>query len=314
MRGESASRLPFAEKPVTEYSFARQNWFPNLAAEHRAARETVAVFDQTGFSKFIFKGRDVVKVLQRLCGNNVDVPIGRTVYTGMFNQRGGFESDLTLVRLAADEYYLVSGAAQTWRDLDWIRRNIRHDDHAEVADITAAFGVLGLMGPNARRLLERVTDADLSNQAFPFGAAREIGVGQATVRAVRITYVGELGWELHVPMEQLAPVYDTLMAAGRDLRVTNAGHYAINSLRLEKGHRAWGAELSPDDRSDAEAFRVLAEERTHGRLHGLAIAVHGAVETPPEVVEAADLLLPSPREAAAVLNALARAASVRLTA
>jgi 4-methylaminobutanoate oxidase (formaldehyde-forming) len=234
-------------KPIVEYSFGRQNWFDYHAAEHRAARERVAIFDQTGFSKYTFKGRDTVMVLQRLCGNNVDVPIGKTVYTGMFNERGGFESDLTLVRLAADEFYIISGTAQTWRDLDWIRRNIRRDEHAEVIDVTGAFGVLGVMGPNARKLLNRVTDADLSNEAFPFGTAREISVGQAMVRAIRITYVGELGWELHVPMEQLVLVYDNLTAAGSDLGVSNAGHYAINSLRLEKGYRAWGAELSPDD-------------------------------------------------------------------
>jgi len=215
----------------------------------------------------VVQGRDAVGVLQRLCGNNVNVPVGKTVYTGLFNERGGFESDLTLVRLAAEEFYLISGTAQTWRDLEWIKRNIRRDEHAEVADITSAFGVLGVMGPNARGLLSRVTDANLSNDAFPFGTVREISVGQATARAIRITYVGELGWELHVPTEQLAPVYDTLMAAGNDLGVTNAGHYAINSLRLEKGYRAWGAELSPDDNplEAGLAFAVAWDKAFIGR-------------------------------------------------
>jgi 4-methylaminobutanoate oxidase (formaldehyde-forming) len=193
------------------------------------------------------KGRDAVAVLQRLCGNNVDVPAGKTVYTGMFNERGGFESDLTVVRTGEDEFYLISGTAQTWRDLDWLRRGIQHQEHAEAVDVTNAFGVLGLMGPNSRALLSRVTDADLSNEAFPFATTREISLGLATVRAVRITYVGELGWELHVPSDQFSRVYDTLREAGKDLEVANAGHYAINSLRLEKGYRAWGAELSPDD-------------------------------------------------------------------
>jgi heterotetrameric sarcosine oxidase gamma subunit len=237
----------FATMPSVEYSFGRQNWFANHAAEHRACREKVALFDQTGFSKYIVRGRDAVVVLQRLCGNNIDVPVGRTVYTGLFNERGGFESDLTAVRLAPDEFYLISGTAQTWRDLDWIRRDIRGQEHAEAVDVTNAFGVLGVMGPNARALLGRVTDADLSNEGFPFGTAREIGLGMATVRAVRITYVGELGWELHVPMDQLTLAYGTLMGVADDLDVANAGHYAINSLRLEKGYRAWGAELSPDD-------------------------------------------------------------------
>lgn len=237
----------FASTPKMDYSFGRQNWFANHAAEHRAARENVAIFDQSAFSKLTLKGQNAVQVLQRVCGNNVDVPTGKTVYTGLFNDRGGFESDLTLVRTAEDEFYLITGTAQTVRDANWIRRHVRRDEHAEVVDVTNSFGVLGLMGPNARHLLSRVTDADLSNEAFPFGTAQFINVGRATVHAVRLTYVGELGWELHVPMEQLEMVYTTLVAAGIEFDLTNAGHYAINSLRLEKGYRAWSAELSPDD-------------------------------------------------------------------
>jgi sarcosine dehydrogenase len=234
-------------KPVAQYSFGRQNWFQCHAVEHRAAREAVAIFDQTGFSKFVFKGRDVATVLQRLCGNNVDVPVGQAVYTGLFNARGGIESDLTVIRVAATEYLIITGSSQTVRDFDWISRNLRPDEQAALVDVTHGLSVLGVMGPRSRTLLSRVTDADLSNFAFPFLSSRVIGIGQATVRAVRLTYVGELGWELQVPMDQAVMVYDTLMAAGKDLGITNAGHYAINSLRLEKGYRAWGAELSPDD-------------------------------------------------------------------
>ncbi len=237
----------YAVEPSIEYSFGRQNWFDNHAAEHRACRERVALFDQTGFSKFLCQGRDAVNVLQRLCGNNVDVPIGRAVYTGMFNERGGFESDLSLVRLGPDQYYLVSGTAQTVRDLDWITRHIRRDERAELTDVTRAYSGMGVMGPQSRALLTRVTDANLAHDAFPFGTAQTISIGRATVRAVRLTYVGELGWELHVAADQTTLVYDALMAAGRDLGVANAGHYAINSLRLEKGYRAWGADISPDD-------------------------------------------------------------------
>lgn len=237
----------YAEQPVVDYSFGRQNWFANHAAEHRATRENVAVFDQTGFSKFVFKGDDVVSVLQRLCGNNVDVPIGQAVYTGLFNERGGFESDLTVVRTSPRAYFIITGSSQTVRDFDWITSNLRAGERAELVDVTSAYSILGVMGPNSRALLSRITEADLSNTAFPFLSSRVIGIGDATVRAVRITYVGELGWELHVPMDQAALVYDTIMTAGNDLGVTNAGHYAINSLRLEKGYRAWGAELSPDD-------------------------------------------------------------------
>ena len=238
---------PAGMRPEMQYSFSRQNWFDCHAAEHRAAREQVALFDQSGFSKLILKGRDALAVLQRLCGNEMDVPDGRAVYTGMFNERGGFESDLTAVRLSPDEFYLVTGTAQAVHDSDWITRHIQPHEHAELVDVTEAFGVIGVMGPNSRALLQRVADADLSAEAFPFGTAREIGIGQATARAVRITYVGELGWELHVPTSQLDIVYATLLRAGKDLGATHAGHYAINSLRLEKGYRAWGAELSPDD-------------------------------------------------------------------
>jgi len=165
----------------------------------------------------------------------------------MLNERGGFESDLTLVRLAPDEFYLVTGTAQVVRDFEWITRHIQHGERAALIDVTSAFGVLGVMGPKSRALLRRVTDADLSNEAFPFGRASLMSIGCATVRAVRRTYVGELGWELHAPMDQLTLAYDALIESGRDLGAVNAGHYAINSLRLEKGYRAWGAELSPDD-------------------------------------------------------------------
>ena len=234
-------------KPVTEYAFGRQNWFPCHAAEHRAAREAVAVFDQSAFSKLTLRGRDALRVLQRLCGNNIDVAPGRTVYTGLFNARGGFESDLTVVRLSETEFYVITGTSQNVRDAHWLTTHLESGEQAELTDVTSQFGVLGVMGPRSRELLGRVTEADLSHTSFPFGTAQSIPIGLATARAVRLTYVGELGWELHVPIEQLSLAYQTLMAAGADLGVVNAGHYAINSLRLEKGYRAWGAELSPDD-------------------------------------------------------------------
>ena len=235
------------QKPVVEYSFARQNWFENHAREHEACRENVAIFDQTGFSKFIFKGPDALAVLQWLCGAEMDVPIGKAVYTGLFNARGCFESDLTVIRTALDEFYIVTGTSQTWRDQDWIRRNMRPGERAQLTDVTEAFSVISVMGPNARKLLQPLTDANLSNQTFPFGTSQLISIGQATARATRITYVGELGWELHAPTAQAALLFDTITEAGRAFGLTNAGHYAINSLRLEKGYRAWGADISPDD-------------------------------------------------------------------
>jgi 4-methylaminobutanoate oxidase (formaldehyde-forming) len=235
------------EKPVTQYSFGRQNWFTSNAREHKACRESVAIFDQSGFSKYLIKGPDALSVLQRLCGAEIDVPIGKTVYTGMFNRHGMFESDLTMIRLAENEFYLISGTAQTVRDFDWIRRNLKPNERTELVDITEAFGVISVMGPRSRDLLRRLTETDLSNEAFPFGTSQEFAIGPTTVRAVRLTYVGELGWELHVPTSQAAPLYDALLREGSDLGAINAGHYTINSLRLEKGYRAWGADISPDD-------------------------------------------------------------------
>ena len=235
-------------KPVMEYSFGRQNWFGCHAAEHQACRERIAIFDQSGFSKYVVRGVDAVGVLQRLCGNDPDVPVGRIVYTGMFNERSGFESDLTIVRTGATEFYLISGSSQTVRDLDWIGRNIKPGEHVQIADVTEAWSVIGVMGPQSRALLGCLADADLSNAAFPFGTAQTLSVASCkTVRALRITYVGELGWELHVPADQAEGAYRALIELGREFGIANAGHYAINSLRLEKAYRAWGADLSPDD-------------------------------------------------------------------
>ena len=233
--------------PAMKYSFSRQNWFARHEREHRACRENVAVFDQSGFSKYLINGPDALGLLQRLCGADIDVPLGKAVYTGMFNARGCFESDLTVIRLEADEFYLVSGTSQTVRDLDWIRRNLLPGQRVILDDVTESYAVISVMGPNSRALLASLTDADLGNQAFPFGTAKTIRIGMATVRAVRITYVGELGWELHVPVSQASLVYAALIEAGGGFDLVNAGHYAINSLRLEKAYRAWGADISPDD-------------------------------------------------------------------
>jgi sarcosine dehydrogenase len=238
---------PEGVEPEAVYSFGRQNWFPYAAAEHRAAREAVAVFDQTSFAKLKLEGADAEAVLQRLCANDVDVPPGRVVYTAMLNERGGFESDLTVTRLAADAYLVVTGSAQGTRDLDWIRRHLPTGARATVTDVTGAYAVLGLMGPRSRELLTRVSDADLGPAAFPFLTSREIAIGQATARASRVTYVGELGWELYVPVEQAGLVYDELAQAGRDLGLRDAGYYALDSLRMEKAYRAWGREVTIDD-------------------------------------------------------------------
>jgi 4-methylaminobutanoate oxidase (formaldehyde-forming) len=238
---------PPGQTPELHYTWGRPNWFDHTAAECTATRQRVALFDQSSFSKYRLQGSDALAVLQTLCANDIDVAPGRIVYTAMLNERGTFESDLTVIRIMPDRFDLISGAAQTRRDLDWISRRLPSGADAQLSDVTSHYGVLGVMGPAARQLLQRVSDADLSNAAFPFGNAQFINVGLATALAVRITYVGELGWELHAPVEQMVGIYDTLWAAGQNLGVANAGHYAINSLRLEKGYLAWGADLSTDE-------------------------------------------------------------------
>ena len=303
----SGSPEGLATRPEVQYGFCRQNWFYNHAFEHQAARERVALFDQSGFGKLSVQGRDAVTLLQRLCGQSVDVAPGAVVYTGMFNERGGFESDLTVMRVSGDEYYLITGTSQPYRDADWIRRHVEPGESVAVTDVTNSFGVLGVMGPNARTLLQRVTDSDLSNEAFPFGSAQTISIGKGTARAVRITYVGELGWELHVSVDQLAVVYDALVEAGLDLSITDAGHYAINSLRLEKGYRAWGAELSPDDTALEAGLgfaigwnkefigrKALAEQKANGVKRRLAIFT---VDDPEPVLWGSELIYRDDRPA-----------------
>ena len=171
---------------------------------------------------------------------------GRAVYTGMLNERAGYEADVTVTRLASDRYLLVTSAASPVRDAAWIERHLRVGEHVSVVDVSSAFAVLGVMGPASRELLGRLGSADLSDEAFPFSTSREIPLGYATVRATRITYVGELGWELYVPTEFAIGVYEDLLGAGSDLGLVDAGYYAINSLRLDKGYRAFGSDLTPD--------------------------------------------------------------------
>jgi 4-methylaminobutanoate oxidase (formaldehyde-forming) len=233
-------------KPEYAYTYGRQNWFPGAAAEHRAVREAVGLFDQSSLAKLLLQGPDAAAVLQRLCANDVDVAPGRIVYTQMLNRRGGIECDLTVTRLADEAYLVVTIAAAATHDADWIRRGLQ-DARVTLTDVTSAFTVLGIMGPRSRELLAGLTPADLSNAAFPFGTAREIELGQALVRATRITYVGELGWELSVPTELAMGVYDDVVAAGDALGLRHAGFHAMDSLRMEKGYRSWGHDVGGED-------------------------------------------------------------------
>jgi glycine cleavage system T protein len=235
------------EAPRYEYSYGRQNWFGASAAEHRAVREAVGLFDQSSFAKFVLKGRDAAGVLGRICANDVDVPVGRIVYTQWLNERGGIEADLTVTREAEDSYLIVTACATQTRDFGWLSRSIPEAARAVAVDVSSAYAVLGLMGPRSRELLGQLTDADLSSAAFPFGASRIIDLGYARVRASRITYVGELGYELYIPTEFAPSVYDLLIAAGAPFGLRLAGYHALNSLRIEKAYRHWGHDVSDED-------------------------------------------------------------------
>ena len=237
---------PAGVAPDIEYSWGKQNWIPWVDAEQRATREAVALFDETSFGKLLVQGHDAETVLQWLCTADVAVPVGRTVYTGVLNARGTYEADVTVTRIALDQYLWVTGAASVVRDRDWITRHVSADQQVSVTDVTGAYAVLGVMGPSSRALLSSVSRADFSDAAFPFGSSREVDLGYCTVRATRLTYVGELGWELYVPAEFAVSVVELLTSAGTDVGLANAGYYAINALRLEKGYRAFGTELTPD--------------------------------------------------------------------
>ncbi len=234
------------EEPKDIYTYGRQNWFTAVGREHKAVREAAVIFDQTSFAKFALKGRDAEAALSWIAANDVAKPVGSLIYTQMLNDKGGIECDVTCARIAENEYYIVTGTGFARHDFDWISRNIPDGLHAELVDVTSAYTVLSLMGPNSRAILEKVTTGDVSNAAFPFGRVKTIGIAGCPVRALRITYVGELGYELHVPIEYATTVYDALMAADGQFGLVNAGYRAIESCRLEKGYRAWGSDIGPD--------------------------------------------------------------------
>jgi glycine cleavage system T protein len=230
-----------------QYSYGRQNWFGFSAEEHIAVRESVGLFDQSSFGKYILEGADAEAILNRVCANDVSVPVGRIVYTQWLNERGGIEADLTITRESETRFLIVTAAATQIRDLAWLRRHIPEDARAIAVDVTSGFAVLGLMGPKSRQVLSRLTDADLSNAAFPFATSRQIDIGYARARASRITYVGELGWELYVPTEFVQGVFDCLTEEGAAAGMRLAGYHAMNSLRMEKGYRHWGHDITDDD-------------------------------------------------------------------
>jgi 4-methylaminobutanoate oxidase (formaldehyde-forming) len=262
--------LAAGEEPRDIYSFGRQNWFDAVGREHRAARQAAVLFDQSSFAKFSLKGPDAEAALSWIAANDVARPVGSLVYTQMLNDKAGIECDLTVVRVAMDEYYIVTGTGFATHDFDWIRRNIPAGLNVQLFDITSANAVLSLMGPKSRAILAAVTRDDVSNEGFRFGTARTIGIAGCPVRALRVTYVGELGWELHLPVEYATTVFEALMAAGGEHGLRPAGYRAIESLRLEKGYRAWGSDIGPDHTPDEAGLGWAAKLRKNIDFKGRA--------------------------------------------
>ena len=277
------------------YSMGRQNWFAPVGEEHRLVREAVGLFDQSSFAKFEMRGPDAAAALEHVCANRIGKPPGRLTYTQLLNTRAGIECDLTVARLSEELFYIVTGTGFRTHDAAWIRDHVPAGSDIELVDVTEQFGTLSLMGPRARHVFASVTDADVSNEAFPFGHVRIIRIAGHEVRALRVTYVGELGWELHVPLMATGEVFDVLMEAGAPFGIRPVGYRALESLRLEKGYRAWGSDITPSDtpfeaglgwavklRTDIDFIGRPAAERAAATLPGKRLACFTVAD--PEVV------------------------------
>ena len=279
---------PSGVEPVYEYTYGRQNWFPYSAAEHMAVRENVGLFDQSSFGKFVLEGPDAEAVINQISANDMSVPIGKIVYTQWLNERGGIEADLTVTREALDRYLVVTAAATQVRDFAWLKDHIPAAARAIVVDVTSGMATLSLMGPNSRALLSTLTPTDLSNEAFPFGTSQIIDLGYARVRASRVTYVGELGWELYIATEFAANVFDTLLSAGEAFGLRLCGYHALNSLRMEKGYRHWGHDVSPDENPlEAGLGFVVAWDKPGGFIGRHALLAAKEAGLPQRLVQVA---------------------------
>ena len=237
---------PNSVEPEDQYTFDRQNWFEIVGDEVKATRETAVLIDQTSFAKFEISGPQALDALEYICSNNINKEVGSTIYTQMLNSHGGIECDVTITRVKEDTFYLVTGTGFMTHDFDWIKNNIKEFPDVKIENITYKNSVFALMGPNSRAILEKVSSSDFSHSAFPFATAQTVNIGDKKVNAVRITYMGELGWELHFSIEDAIYVYEKLFDAGKDLGLVNAGYRCIEACRLEKGYRAWGSDIGPD--------------------------------------------------------------------
>ena len=235
------------QTPEYEYDFHRQNWFNNNAQEHHAVRNEVGVFEQSSFSKIFVQGRDAELVLNRLATSNMSVAVGTAVYTQFLNKRGGIEADITISRLADDKYMVVTPVFTETHVDAWINENIQADEFCLTTNVSAAYALLNVQGPNARALLSQISNDDFSNEGFRFGTIREIEIGYQQAHAMRISYTGELGWELYIPTEMALPVYDRLIEAGTEHGLRHCGYHTLNTLRAEKAYREWAHDIGPLD-------------------------------------------------------------------
>lgn len=239
----AASEQPDVPPPWLRTGWAARHWSPLVAAEHHATRTRAGLFDLAAFTKIQVQGPGALAYLQRLAANDMDRPVGQITYTALLNTRGGIEADLTVTRTAPDTFWMITGGAMGMRDLTWLVKNLTGDDRVTITDQTSAYTALALWGPAARRVIQQVSTADFSNPAFPYLTCQDVFVGNAPVRAMRISYAGELGWELYTPTEYGAHLWDTLWEAGRPFGLAPVGGGAFDSLRLEKGYRLWGADI-----------------------------------------------------------------------
>jgi 4-methylaminobutanoate oxidase (formaldehyde-forming) len=238
---------PWRRADREQTHWGRLDFFEAVGREHLATRERAGLFDESSFSKLEVSGPGAFDLLQRLAANNLDRPVGTVTYTSLLTRKGGIECDLTVTRLASDRFLLITGTAWGPHDLGWIRLHMPSDGSVQARDVTSSFATFGLWGPRARDILRPVTPDDVSHEGFPYMTARSIVVGRVPVLALRVTYVGELGWELYVPAEYGLALWDTLWEAGRPFGMIAAGYKAIDSLRLEKGYRVWGTDITPDE-------------------------------------------------------------------